>query len=269
MRYAYLAVSPRQEKARPALEEGLFNIGCELVQHAMHFPYERDSIAVIWNMHKPGIDAGKLIQAGGLLFVCENPYIKYDKKGNEYVAMALNGHNGSGFLVPEEIRDYARLARFGIDFKPWRESGSHILVVGQRGIGSSSMRSPPLWGEKMVEELQQRSDRPIVYRSHPGQKWIHRTNPPPPLEEQLKNCHAMVMWASNCATTALAMGIPVFYSAPHCMLEEACLQHPVALEDPLMGDREPVYRKLAWHQWNLGELASGYAYEVLETCYRA
>jgi len=260
MKLCYLAMRVQQAHKREAIVEGFDALGYRQVNHPDQLVGE-EILYVTWNLHGKLDQTSKIIAKGGIVIVCENPYIKADVDGREYLAMAVNGHNGSG-LIPQGEED--RLSRFGINPKPWRDGGDHILVIGQRGIGSPTMKSPPNWGERIAETLERSQDLPVIHRPHPGR--IQQTEQEP-LEKQLAGAACIVMWASNCATTALLDGIPVFYSAPHCVLQKGCRQG-LMVEEPLKSSvaRKQAFWDLSYAQWNLDEIKSGEAFTRLMEC---
>ena len=258
MKQAYLAMRVQQQHKRDAVLKGIEALGYELVTHTDKLRPGPDTLLVTWNLHRDMLQSETVRKSGGTVIVIENPYIPYDVDGCEYLAMAVEGHNGSG-ITPSGSED--RLTRLGVRLKSWRE-GEHVLVIGQRGIGSPTMRSPPQWGELITERLKHVTNRLIIHRPHPGRANVKEL---PPLEDQLKGAHCIVMWASNVATIALTMGIPVFYNAPHCVLEKACNQ---GYNTSLSGyqPRWPAFQDLAWAQWNLNEIISGEAFTRLIEC---
>lgn len=255
---AWLRVREREAHKREAMKEGLLKLGFKM--GGGDLPLGKGSLLMTWNLHGVEEYAKNLAQAGGTVIVVENPYVKYDKEGNEYLAMARNGHNGSGF---HPTGGTERLEKLGYNPKPWAQGGYHILVCDQRGIGSSTMRSPLNWGTKEVVELRKKTSRAITLRPHPG-RVLPGSNPP--LKEQLRGAHAVVVWASNVATEALLEGVPVFYEAPHITLAKASKKGIAEIENPWKGDRTEAFVNLSWSQWNLKEISSGDAIKRLIEC---
>jgi len=260
MKLCYLAMRVQQAQKRDAIVAGFDALGYTQVTHPDKLVGD-DVLYVTWNLHGTADQTSKIIAMGGTVVVCENPYIKMDVDGKEYMAMAMGGHNGSG-ITPQGEED--RLSRLGVNPEPWRDGGEYILVIGQRGIGSMTMKSPPRWGELTAEVLEQSQDTPVVHRPHPG-----RVQQPgqEPLETQLDRAACIVMWASNCATTALLKGIPVFYSAPNCVLQKSC-RHGLMVDNPIKSDiaRQQAFWDLSYAQWNLDEIRSGEAFTRLIEC---
>lgn len=204
-------------------------------------------VSVVW---------GARDKPNGTVIVAENGYL--DGKGGPYVALALGGHNGGG-RWPEGSRE--RLARLGVEFKPWRQSGGHVLVCPSRGLKSSAMRQPEGWTEQTVAALKRFTQREIRVRPHPG-NW--KVKPPEvPLEDDLRGAHACVIWASSAGVKSLVEGVPVIYTAPHWICSGAAGNRLEDIESPVMPDRVPAFERLASAQWSLDEIASGEPFRAL------
>jgi hypothetical protein len=189
-------------------------------------------------------------RAGGTVLVCENGYIGQDDVGRQLYAISVHGHNGSGWFPcgPED-----RLAALKLDLKPWQE-GDHILVCGQRGIGTKTMASPDGWHLRAEAAVKRVTQRPVKVRAHPGLK-----PPTTTIEQDLEHAHACVVWSSACGVTALTMGVPVFYDAPHWVCEETARKGIDAIDRPLADDarRRAAFQKMAHGQWSVAEITSG------------
>lgn len=256
-RSVYLRVSDKQGHKKQALLKGVQNLGFEVVKQIQDLKGDRP-LLLSWNLHGMESWADSIRDRGGQVLVTENPYLKFDRAGNEYLALARNGHNGSG-QIPQE-RDRIRLDRLGVEFQPWRWSGEYVLLAEQRGIGGSLMRSPPDWGPQTALELKKHTKRPIVLRPHPG-RLRHTTVRD--LKDDLARAYCLVVWSSNTATEALIQGIPVFYTAPYIVTKAAC-KRGLDLNNPIRGDhREAAFLDLSWSQWSLSEISSGEAIKRL------
>ncbi len=208
---------------------------------------------LIWNRYGHYHDvATSFEQAGGTVVVVENGYIGRDRNGNQRYAIALHGHNGSGQWYaggPE------RWSALGLSCAPWRASGDKIVIRGQRGIGSPGMASPPRWMESTYATLKAATKRQIQCVPHPGngaEKDLSH-------EQYLLGAHALVIWSSSVGVKALAMGVPVFYCAPHWICEGAAKPGIKSLESPMLDDvaRLAAMQRMAWAQWTLDEIQSG------------
>jgi hypothetical protein len=222
-------------------------------------------LLVIWNRygHYDQV-ASAHERAGGIVLVAENGYIGQDKDGVQLYALAVHGHNGSGWW-PEG--DGARWEELGVEIKPWRAEGEHLYVRGQRGIGTSLMASPPQWHHALGKVLRRTSKRKVVVVDHPG-KPACQPGQVAVLQRDMDGAHACLIWSSAVGVRALVEGVPAFYSAPHWVCAGAALRGLERLEDPLMDDevRLRALERMAWAQWTVAELASGEPFKRLVEC---
>jgi len=139
--------------------------------------------------------------------------------------------------------------------QPWRADGGHILVCGQRGIGSPTMASPHNWHEQVAAKLRAMTKRQVRVRVHPGNKAAAV-----PRADELLGAWACVIWSSSSGVQALIAGIPVFYDAPHWICDGAA-GRIAEIETPFARDydyeRLAAMQRMAWAQWSLAEIASG------------
>ena len=224
---------------------GLKRLGFELAETPKEHP-EPDDILVIWN-RLPTMDkfAKQYEAVGAKVIVAENGWI-----GENNYTVALTQHNGGGrwFIGPE-----SRWPSFGIELKPWRTKGDHILLVPQRGMGTPPVAMPRDWTERTLTTLAWMTKRKIVTREP---RMRARTK----IEGDFDNCHAVITWASGGGIKAIVAGIPVFYEMPGWIgdLGGGSNRFPRHdLEHPYMGDREPMLHKLSWAMWTADEVESG------------
>jgi hypothetical protein len=218
---------------RQAIVDGLKRLG--YVIETSGKPKSRDDVWVTWNL-KIGADeafAKSWERAGGTVLVVENAYLQREDKTR--YAISVGGHCGSGWF-PIGTED--RFTELGFPLEDHWNPHGHVLVCGQRSIGSSLMASPSRWGEKMAEKL--RSPHwSVRFRSHPG-----NFAPKVPLEHDLKGAQHCVIWSSSAGVRALTMNIPVRWHAPHWVCA---------------GDEDPEVRlgRMAHGQWSVSEIAAG------------
>ena len=79
----------------------------------------------------------------------------------------------------------------------------------------------------------------------------------------LAGAWCFVTWASHEGTEALLAGVPVIWCAPHGFARAACGTWLEEAVDPPMPDRLPVFERMAWSQWRVGEIESGEAFRWL------
>ncbi len=245
-----------------AIEEGLRRLGYRVVRGTGPGKDDRD-VLVTWTVHKgyKFNTAHEFEEAGGRVIVCEEAHLKGLVRGEKLFSICLHDHNGAGSWT---AREPGRWASFGIELKPWRESGEHILVREQRMIGSPLMASPPLWHERIMSQLKILTRRPVKLRYHPKSR-MHpgRAAAQDSLDQQLRDCHALVTWAASDGTMALIAGVPVFAMAPHFFVRSACNLDLTQINHPAMPHRLPAFERLAWAQWSLREISFGETFEVL------
>lgn len=245
---------------REAFISGMRNIGMTVLYADIADPVPGD-VLVIWNRYGQYHQAAnRWEKARAKVIIAENGYYGKDAGGLQRYALALHGHNGSGTW---HIGGPERLDELGIKIQPWRTGGKHILVCGQRGIGSPTMASPPNWHVNVAQKLAKLSKRPIKIRAHPGTH-APRTH----LSDDLSDAWACVIWSSACGVAALIAGIPVIYQAPYWICSGAAdrkLECIDKIDDGawMLKTREQALQRMAWAQWTLDEITSGEPFRLL------
>lgn len=254
-RLACVRIRPQPHYRREAFELGLRRAGFLIgdAHDAETITPGRQDILVAWN-RTPVEQAWE--QRGGRVIVAENGYCGQDAEGHQLYALALHGHNGSG-KWPQGGPE--RWAALGLELKPWRQGGEHIVIRGQRGIGASSMASPPQWHVTASRDLMRLAPhRRQVIQEHPG-KPACDPRVAADIIEALRGAHAMCIWSSAAGVRALLEGVPVFYAAPHWICEDAAVRGVGNVERPKTDDaaRLAALQRLAWAQWSTAEIATG------------
>lgn len=245
---AAITVRPEPPFRRDAYVSGLKRLGYEITNTPAVRPHYRD-VVVLWNRHgQNDVFAKRYEAAGAAVLVTENGYLRGGPEFKyETYALARSHHNGAGLWTEGDAK---RLSAFGLDLKPWRTDGRHVLVLPQRGIGEPGVAMPRPWGELTANRLRNRTKRPVQLRKHPGRI-------PQPLEPSFRDCWAAVTWGSGAAIKAIVAGIPVFYDFPRWIGAPAAKPLSEDLEQPFTGDRLPMLQRLAWAEWWTDELATG------------
>jgi hypothetical protein len=222
-------------------DEGLRAIGAEVV-HSIGKP-TRDDVLVIWNRYGAYDDAAQQFErAGAKVIVAENGWLGKSWRGGEWFSLSLTDH-GAGWPAggPE------RWDGWDVELPPYRTGGVETVILGQRGIGSATRRSPMGWAERCASKTGGR------IRPHPG------TGDARPLEDDLANAKEVLTWASGAALKALLMGIPVWHQLPGWVGAEAS-RHLVEWPGEPKRDeaaRLAMFRRLAWGMWTLNEIRTG------------
>jgi len=247
---SFIGIRDLPHYRRDAFAAGLKAAG-HSVSVAQPSTFDSDTLYVCWNRYGHFHDiCTRVEQAGGKTIICENGYCGRDENQHQFYALARGGHNGSGQWY---VGGPERWAALGVELQPWRADGGHILVCGQRGIGSPTMASPSNWHEVTAAKLRTMTKRQVRVRAHPGNQ-----APTVPLADDLRGAWACVIWSSGAGVQALVAGIPVLYDAPHWICALAAGRLPDA-EAPPMDDaaRIAAMQAMACAQWSLAEIASG------------
>lgn len=248
---------------RDAFTRGLTNAGYKLVTGAAR-PSAPTDLLVIWNRYGSYEAMADSWEAqGGNVLVAENGYIGKDDNGHQLYALAVHGHNGSGWW---HVGDDLRWRALSIPLADWvdRPDG-YALICGQRGIGSRSMASPANWHERTARGWRLGK---VKQRLHPGNK----PDPSAPkLDDDLRGARYCIVWSSSSGVKALMQGIPVVYDAPHWICEEAAVPLRAMLDknfefpspDLLTALRQQALERMAWAQWTIAELETGLPFTLL------
>jgi hypothetical protein len=162
-----------------------------------------------------------------------------------------------------------------IHLKPYRLVGDHILICLQRH-GGWSMRGLNTvdWVNQTISKIRHYSNRPIVVRTHPGDKKIksilkinHKNiiiSNKDRLVDDLKNAWATVVYNSSPSVASLIEGIPAFLTDPqpeHSQTFGIANTDLSKIENPALPDRQSWIERLAMCHWNFDELKSGEAWQ--------
>lgn len=234
-----------------AFQRGLQAVGFKVTPEPLSHPTP-DDIVITWNRHRNVVEAKRFEQAGGRAVIVENGWLNTGA-GVKTFAICLSHHNGAGswFQGPED-----RWSKLGIELKPWRADGDHILVLDQRGIGENGVAMPRQWCQDAVGRLRGKTKRPIHIRRHPGNV---------DSDPNWENCWAAFTWSSGAGIKAIVNGIPCFHELTNWIGAPAARLGIQDVEDPFTGDRLPALQRLCWAQWARDEIETGEAFEGLLT----
>lgn len=234
---------------REKFVEGVARAGYAVQERPLPKP-EPGDLLVMWNRYSGEEGLARNYQSSGAdIVVAENGYIGTDDEGGKLFALSRNYHNGAGEW------NQGPQGRWKTELKPWRKDGDFILLLPQRGIGPVGVAMPSAWLDAARRRLQELTKRPVRIRRHPGPS---KTDP----YEDLKGAWAAVTWGSGAGLKALLAGYPVFSDFGKWIgLPAASSFMPwTKIEEPFLGDRLPMFERLAWAQWSLKEIASGEAF---------
>ena len=226
-------------------------------------------VAVIYGIHKPKAPFGKkrIIEGqrrqGRRWIVLERGYLKRDR----YYAAGWGGLNGRADFCNRGMPG-DRFAALGLEIRPWRTDGDHVVLCGQVPTDASVQHvDHAAWLEDTARALTRATSRPILYRPHPLGPGL-----PVPgtvqsrersFEEDLEGAWACVTFSSNAAVEAALAGIPVFACDGGSMALPIANRDLSQIERPALPDREQWAFDLAYAQWTLEEFENGTCWQHL------
>ena len=240
-------IRDREPYPHPQFAAGLKRAGFTVVNHFDRPPTQSD-VLLTWNRSGLRDTVAKMFtRCGAKVIVVENGWIGNADDGGKLYAMSLDHHNGPGTW---RVGEGDRLKRQNVELRPWRESGRHILMLLSRGIGEHGIAQPRQWVAETSAQLRRVTNRPIRLRAHPGDKNAD-------LSADLEDAHAVVTWGSGAAIKAIAAGTPAFYGLDGWIGAPAAVRGVESIESPFLGDRLPMFRRMAWAQWSAAEISTG------------
>lgn len=214
----------------------------------------RDGAAVFYGVDHSNEAIWCAVKArGDDWFAIDNSYFDAVRQRSFRVTKNRLQHTGLG------TSDGRRFREIGTEIKPWR-SGSHIVVCPQSDSFMATIAGfDGDWTRSAVKRLKQHTDREIRVRP-----WCrNKTTVGKTLQSDLEGAHAVVVWSSAAAVTAVLAGVPVVVES------EACAARPMSgtiegIESLPMPERENWAGVLADNEWTVDELRNGTAWASLK-----
>jgi len=162
-----------------------------------------------------------------------------------------------------------RFAKWNLNVKPWRSTGSEIVVCPSSDTMTRwcTGKSEEEWTADIVEQLKKYTDRPIRVRPKPR---AGKTSGPVAAQiagiksfrEDIQDAWAVVTSVSMCAVEAISEGVPVFCDAKSFAspVSETLLSN---IEQPKRTDTQAWFNHLAYCQFTQQEIRSGLAHRIL------
>jgi hypothetical protein len=235
-----------------------------------------------------GLDAGYVARAGAFYGVTPNAVSIFDQTvlagldyfyidnpyfgRGDYYRVTRNGKQYTGPVRPS----VGKFEAFGIEIKPWRRDGGHVLITLQSEwwylLHGSTLA---IWLESTIATIRKATDRPIVIRRKPGAALSSAPNTrfqdivlqdgTPSLAGHLADAWCVVTHSSNTALEAILSGVPAFVTSADCAAAPLALSDLSRIESPAMPDgRRECAETLAGQQWTLDEFRSGKCWADLQ-----
>lgn len=166
------------------------------------------------------------------------------------------------------------LDELGVQLKPYRLHGSHLLIVGQNP-GDASLRGADIfeWMHRTAVEARGLTTRPIIVRPHPVTSQLMMREfearfstlpgividypPTRPVRSVLQDCWVLLAYSSSASIDALIEGVPCITSSPANMAWPVSDHSLESIEQPTLFAREQWLADLAYAQWSPEEMQSG------------
>ena len=195
-------------------------------------------------------------EEGRTYFYCDNAYY-FGRR--EYFRITRNAlmHSGIGEA------DNGRLRAMGVEIKPWRDDGRHVVLATQSDLFYRMHLgvSRDEWTRAAIARVAQHTEREIVVCNKPAPgspEWPHAN-----FENVLPGAWAVVSYSSSVMVLALAQGVPVITLGPS-MASCVGTSDLSRIEDPhYPDDRERWLAVLMANQWTMGEIRDGAAWRAL------
>lgn len=226
------------------------------------------------NFRKKIIDQLRL-QKTPAVFVDSN-ILHYGRKEHEWHRYSLGSvYPDSGTYFFDEL-DNTKWNTFsswhGVELKPWRTTGKHILILCQRPKGFNMFTDQEVWLDKTISRLRKHSQRPIMIRMHPGDgarfKQIEKIQKKygttvtisqhENIRDALVNCWCTVGINSTPNVVAAIEGVPGYIEDPiHSWAADVAFNDLGQVENPPLPDRSNWIHKIANIHWSNDEVRSG------------
>jgi len=233
------------------------------------------------NFRKKIIDQLRL-QKVPAIFVDSN-ILHYGRKEHEWHRYSLGSvypNSGTYFFDNLDTNKWNTFSSWhGVDLKPWRTAGKHILVLCQRPKGFNMFTDQEVWLDKTVAKIRKHSRRPIMIRMHPGDgtrfKQIEKIQKKygtsviisehENIRDALVNCWCTVGINSTPNVVAAIEGIPGYVEDPsRSWAADVAFNDLALIETPPMPDRSEWIHKIANIHWSNDEVRSGALWSAIK-----
>lgn len=217
------------------------------------------------------------------LAIDSNLFLYADNENkNQYLRFSLNDvfpTSGVYFTKHIDPRRWQKIKNdIGIDLKPWRTEGNHILICLQRNGGWSMGDLDVLkWCNNIIHFLKRHTSRPIIVRVHPGDKktknYLTLNYPGVTISKNkdiitdLNNAWATITYNSSPGVASAIEGVPVFVTDPNYKKSQAAdiaNTNLKNIERPEMPDRQQWIEKISMCHFNFDDLRNGVAWNIIK-----
>jgi len=235
------------------------------------------------NFRKKIIDQLRL-QKTPQVFVDSNilNYARPEHQWHRYSLNSVYPNDGVYFFDKLDDSKWLTFSRWhGVDLKPWRTEGNHILILCQRPKGWNMLgNDQDQWLDKMISKIRKHSQRPIVVRMHPGDgtrfKQIEKIqkrygkavsiSEKENIRDELINCWCAIGFNSTPNVVSAISGVPVYLEDPkHSWAADIAFTDLSLVENPPLLDRSQWIKKIANIHWSNDEVVQGKLWQAIKT----
>lgn len=175
-----------------------------------------------------------------------------------------------------------RLKQFRVKIQEWQHNkDGHLLFCPPTGRMNDILGVGKKWFLNTLSTLRANTDRHIIIRAKPGITSVEHFKAAASnmknvtfrehskyqnLDDDLKNCWAVIAPASVVSIHAIIAGIPSFCE-PTSPAKGVSLHDYSKIESPIYPDRMPLLYNLAYSQFSVSEITSGFAFQMLRKDY--
>jgi len=233
------------------------------------------------NFRKKIIDQLRLKKVPSI-FVDSNilHYARSEHEWHRYSIGTVYPDSGQYFFGDLDRTKWDRFSAWhNAPLKPWRTSGSHVMILCQRPKGFNMFLDQDTWLEKTVDKIRKHTARPIVIRMHPGDgtrfKQIEKiqkrygtsvsisehTN----IRDALINCWCTVGINSTPNVVAAIEGVPGYIEdSRRSWAADVAFTDLAQIENPPLPDRTEWIHKIANIHWSNQEVISGQLWAAIK-----
>ena len=209
------------------------------------------------------------------VFVDSN-ILHYGRKEHEWHRYSLGSvypDSGTYFFNELDKNKWSSFSAWhGVELKPWRTAGNHILILCQRPKGFNMFTDQEVWLDKTINHIRKNTSRPIMIRMHPGDgsrfKQIEKIQKKygttvtisehENIRDALVNCWCTVGINSTPNVVAAIEGVPGYVEdLAHSWAADIAFNDLDLIENPPMPDRSNWIHKIANIHWSNDEVRSG------------
>lgn len=191
--------------------------------------------------------------------------------------VGLNGINRYANFGPTN-NDDTRANQLGLNLRPWRQNGDHILLCLQHDKSEQWKDQPALkdYVIKSVQEIRKFSNRKIIVRPHPRCPLLNLpvldnvgyevprqiNNTYDDFDLNFSNAWAVISYSSNPGIHAVMNGIPAFVSE-QSLAYDVANKNLSTINNPSMPDRQQWLNDYAHTEWTVEEISQGIPFSRL------